>query len=236
MFEDAKRRKDREVKRIESSIDSECTFSPNIKLTQKFKPIFRCNTKSSLTRNRLKNNNSELDLKTGKPFYHPQIGRPPKNRSRSKAESIGEYLYNITKRKMKRSTEDENSLQSSVSFTQDKSNQLIEKMRKTCFTNIFNKLDSDRDGIISQQCIDINELPKGILKIYDPVLSEMNYMNCTLNLKEFISASSRLFKELTILQKNELMQFCKDEGRISKDCSYEDCTFKVRFYKEIAID
>ena len=66
--------------------------------------------------------------------------------------------------------------------------------------------------------------------MFAPIFKEMKDLNCTLNLEEFIDASNNLFKELTVLQKDEFMDYYKSLGTVKKtikDPMYEECSFKV---------
>ncbi len=241
LFEDAKRRKILEAKRDQIIPDSECTFAPNIDLTHEFnstelskRRLYYPVSAEKLRQNRkLKSSESEVDLITGQPLYRPLTGRAPKNRSKSKAENIGDYLY-AQKIGLNKSHhcihegESENATPRNRSMVHDKSNQLVEKLRKDCFAAIFGLLDADNDGIISPDAIAIESVPREIAEIYQPVLNEMYEMKCTLNLEEFIDTSNNLFRELTITQRNELINFYKSLGSThgSRSFSTEEYSFK----------
>jgi len=227
LFDDAKKRKEKENKRREISTDPECTFSPNIKLTKNFRAL---HSHSPVKRSKVKEDESKVDLKTGRPLYRPQVGRAPKNRLKRK--SIGDHLYDLRKKK----SIDENITSSTSSFTQEKSNQLVEKLRTDCFRMIFSKLDGDKDGIISQTAINTQSIPESINKMYLPVIQEMNYMNCTLNMQEFIDASNCLFKELTIKQKHEFLQYYKSlSNNKVNNYSLAEHSFKVIIFISLAL-
>ena len=50
-------------------------------------------------------------------------------------------------------------------------------------------LDSDGDGLISAQKIDISVLTPEILEIFTPLFCEMEEMGQTLDIEEFVDAS-----------------------------------------------
>ena len=57
-------------------------------------------------------------------------------------------------------------------------------------------LDSDWDGIISAEKIDISQLSSEVLEIFTPLFWEMEDLEQTLDLEEFIDASMRLYDTL----------------------------------------
>jgi len=215
LFEDAKRRK--EVKEKEVPIDTECTFKPDTNLTKNFKQGM--STKTSRRKSRLE---LTSEFSEEQSLYRPKTGRPPKHRSKSKSESIGDYLYNLRNTKPKEKVE-KNSSVINTSFVRDKSNQIVERLRKGCFRTIFYTLDSDCDGVINIESIDLNLLPEEIGKVYRVVLEEYKK---DIDIDDFIKISSNLFQCLSIPQKNAFTQFHKSLES-SKVSSNEESLFMV---------
>lgn len=60
--------------------------------------------------------------------------------------------------------------------------------------DIFNLLDSDRDGEISAEKIDISKLESHVLEAFSPLLCEMEELGQSLNFEEFYEASDRLLQ------------------------------------------
>ena len=75
----------------------------------------------------------------------------------------------------------------------DKSRSIVDKAQKRKFRQIFNMLDSDKDGLISSSSIDISQLSTDVLEAFSPLLIEMEEIDQTLDLKTFCLAGSRLF-------------------------------------------
>jgi len=223
LFEDAQRRKLLEGKRQGMIPDAECTFSPNVELTHEFnstelgkrKQILFSEERLYKKKKALQNSESNIDLKTGQQLYHPLIGRPPKNRSKSKGENIGDYLY-AQKLKSKEipdfSPNSESNTPRTMALVHDRSCKMVEKMRKECFEAIFRILDSDNDGIISAKENAVESLSKEVALIYIPLFNELEQMKCTLNIEEFVDSSNNLFKDLNVSQKNTLINFYKSLG------------------------
>eukprot|EP00826_Nyctotherus_ovalis_P015570 TRINITY_DN1443_c0_g1_i2.p1 TRINITY_DN1443_c0_g1~~TRINITY_DN1443_c0_g1_i2.p1 ORF type:complete len:524 (-),score=112.46 TRINITY_DN1443_c0_g1_i2:255-1826(-) len=219
LFEDAKRR--REAKEREAPVDAECTFKPDTKRTQEVnQSIVQSSSKTSARRNRMEHT-SELDLKES--LFRPATGRPPKHRSKTRSESIGDYLYNLRNAKPKE--KESVSSMMSTSFVQDKSNQIVEKLRKDCFKTIFATLDSDSNGIINPKDTDFYLLPEEIRKIYSTVLEDYNE---EMNLENFIELSNNIFQSLSLTEKNAFIHFHKSfAGKENKVSTIEEPLFAV---------
>eukprot|EP00826_Nyctotherus_ovalis_P035592 TRINITY_DN3068_c0_g2_i1.p1 TRINITY_DN3068_c0_g2~~TRINITY_DN3068_c0_g2_i1.p1 ORF type:complete len:530 (+),score=60.49 TRINITY_DN3068_c0_g2_i1:116-1705(+) len=206
LFEDAKRRKILKEKSNEVISDIECTFSPNTYLTQEFNKAII--PRHSLRKNVTKSSHcttDEIDANTGKPLYRPQTGRPSKTRSKSRTESIGNYLHNLSKVSSTSRIEES----PNISFIQPKSNKMVENMRRSALEMIFNILDGDRDGVISGNAVNTKKLPIKIKEIFEPLLKEMEEMKCGLDMEEFIDAANNLFKELTVMQNSAFIEYYK---------------------------
>ena len=61
----------------------------------------------------------------------------------------------------------------------------MDNLKKTKYREIFEALDSDNDGTISANSINIRALSPKILEIIAPVLYEMEEFKFELNLDEF---------------------------------------------------
>ena len=108
-------------------------------------------------------------------------------------------------------------------------------MKINCFHENFRILDTDEDGFIDKEHIKIKGIPEKIKTMYEPIIKEMNFMKCRLNLKEFIDASTALFKEFTILQRDIFMKFNKSLKTIQIKTPKNSCTFKVRCIMIVAM-
>lgn len=94
------------------------------------------------------------DSETGQPFFHPKIGRGPKQQIRPDPREgvVGQMLYEQVKtyqekaNNRKRAKEEEERSKSNMVFTKDHTNRIIERKKLTSFSYIFAQLDSDSDG------------------------------------------------------------------------------------------
>lgn len=78
-------------------------------------------------------------------------------------------------------------------------------MKNNRFANMFQLLDSNGDGLISAQKIDISQLTPEVLKIMTPLFCEMEEMGQTLDMNEFIDAAKLLYNTLSVSEKNKLL-------------------------------
>ena len=118
--------------------------------------------------------------------------------------------YDLNRENLIKKYED-NSHQNIQIMTTKKINEKIFKENKQrAFNNLFNDLDSDQDGIISGINININKIPKKIINIIEPLLIELKEENQTLNKDEFILAMDKLFEDISLIEKNEIINRYKN--------------------------
>ena len=85
-------------------------------------------------------------------------------------------------------------LQSNMARSSDKSDLIVRSLRLKRLEEIFQLFDSDGDGLISPSRIDISEVPTDILKLFAPLLCEMEDLGQTLTIDDFVDGSERLLK------------------------------------------
>lgn len=100
--------------------------------------------------------------------------------------------------------------------TTEKSKFIIEKLMIQHFSEIFHKLDSDGDGIISSQKIDLSNLDTSLLGVLEHIFSEMEEMGHQLNEEEFIDALGRLHEALPMPLKKQLFDAKKIQEQRGK--------------------
>lgn len=94
------------------------------------------------------------------------------------------------------------------------------------FAAIFEKLDSDSDGVISAFKIDISSLDEKQLNVLTPLFIEMESMGMTLDSNEFIEAAKRLYAAVPLPDKAVLVGTKKQ-----KKAADPDLTFKPQLCK-----
>jgi len=93
---------------------------------------------------------------------------------------------------------------------------IFKENKQRAFNNLFNALDSDQDGIISGMNVNTNKIPKKIIKIIEPLLIELKEENQNLNKNEFILAMDKLFEDISLIEKNEIINRYKNISKRKK--------------------
>jgi len=99
--------------------------------------------------------------------FHPRTGRSPSNRNANNMP-IGMYLYEKAFIKQRRQEiladqlDEEVMLRHQIVKTNEMSDKIVETLKYKRLEEIFESLDSDNDGIISNSKIDISSLPTSI--------------------------------------------------------------------------
>ena len=81
------------------------------------------------------------------------------------------------------------------------------------FKYLFNELDSDHDDLITSLTINLDNIPKYIIKILEPILKELKDDEQTLNCEEFILVMKRLFEDTPMLEKQKLINYYQNKVR-----------------------
>ena len=93
----------------------------------------------------------------------------------------------------------------SIEFS-EYSNIFYEKKKIEKLKEIFYKLDSDNDGYISADKIDIYSIEPFILQKFLPIFSEIEESNEEINEEEFVEAANLLFSSFTVLERGEILK------------------------------
>lgn len=177
---------------------------------------------------------SKVDPLTQQPLFHPQILSYSANKASNRltdGQSAHDYLYSkhsalLEKKKMLLNLKAQE-IQEPKAKPSKNSSLLAEAIKTAKVEKIFDVLDSDGDGVISKEKINIEALPPQVVEIFTPLFLEMEEMNLSLNKQHFVDASEKLFKAFNAPQKNlTLLGF----GKGAKRGSYEPLnpSFKVR--------
>lgn len=156
LFEDAKKRKERQDKIYSVCLDQECTFQPDIGINR-YKGPQRSGDKESFvhrlaqsnrSRERSlaevnKRNDENFDPKTGQPFFKPKTGRPPLKHRNTAHMQIGDYLYsqqrtiqeNLERKKVRE--EEKLNEQMSRSKVVQRTNKIMERTKHEKFEEVF---------------------------------------------------------------------------------------------------
>ena len=90
-------------------------------------------------------------------------------------------------------------------------NKIMNDLYCKIFKYLFNELDSDHDDLITSLTINLDNIPKYIIKILEPILKELKDDEQTLNCEEFILVMKRLFEDTPMLEKQKLINYYQNK-------------------------
>ena len=148
-------------------------------------------------------NKSKTNM-NNKNTFRPKISRGPKNPNQRNVTVNLDGFYD------KRITKDKNELQKKKNeedkekknLYNQKSKDIIIKMKIQKYKEIFNLLDSNKDGFISNSEIQLTKIDERVLKNISPLLEELNKTKKRMNFKEFCIKIDKLMIEKK-LEKNK---------------------------------
>lgn len=108
------------------------------------------------------------------------------------------------------------------------STRIVENLLNRKISDLFEQLDSDLDGMISANRINIGKLEPKKLALLTPLLIEMEELNLDLDKENFTHAVKRLIKNLSISEKDYLLGVETKKKVRAFTGSMKDCTFRVR--------
>ena len=145
-----------------------------------------------------KNKNNLKDSKTGQPLFKPIITRGPLNPNRRDL-SYDKDLNNNNKLNNKNNEDLENKKKEENKKKYiEKINKMISEAKKLKYIELFNSLDSDNDGYISNKKIKISILDNKKLIALTPIFKELQYDSVRMDLNNFCQKVDNIeeFKKL----------------------------------------
>ena len=124
--------------------------------------------------------NELYDPDTGQEFFKPKIGRGPRSQQRPRTGDTHHMLYqagqarSARKQSTRAEAEAKKQQQANTKFTTYSTKKIMEKKKIESFHQIFMWLDSDNDGQISAEKIDISLIPADLLEVLSPLFCEMD--------------------------------------------------------------
>ena len=125
--------------------------------------------------------NDLYDPETGQELFKPQVGRGPRKvrRPPPKGTNTAEMLYQKGRQTQAKKFHKEvanvmdHKAQQNTVFTTNQTKKIMDARKKESFNLIFGWLDSDNDGQISPQKIDISMIEPDLLEVLSPLFCEM---------------------------------------------------------------
>lgn len=113
---------------------------------------------------------------------------------------VGQNLYtthHLNQEKIRHKRQEElNQLKENrkmFSRANSRSDRIIVNARKQKLGEIFERIDSDGDGEISSNKIDISKLSEQMVRIFQPLFNELQILMQPLDKDEFVDAGMRLY-------------------------------------------
>ena len=189
------------------------------------------NSRTSEKKIKMKNKiENDIDTITGQKLFKPQINQNSHLRKRNSKDTFNNLYSDYEKKIIKRKQEEKinnEKFYTLETLSNKQSNEIYEKNKINSFEKIFNILDKDQDGKISNFNIHINGLPKNIKNIIFPILNEIKEDNKIVNKNEFCNGCLKLYENLNYLQKKEIMNFGMYKKNI-KEIHEKKFTFKPK--------
>ena len=132
--------------------------------------------------------------------FRPKITRGPLNgNSREINENLnGFYDKRITIQKETLENDEIKNNKEKKKYYMKKSSEVIMKMKHDKYKTLFELLDSDKDGLISYNKINLNDINNNILTLIKPILGELYETKKTFDLNTFCDKIQNLFNEQNI--------------------------------------
>jgi hypothetical protein len=231
LFEDSIVRQQKLALLQEAKVDNECTFRPqlnpdSLRLVEEKHPqedvlkrfdrlakeregkimLERANTNPPLT--------ETLDPDTQQPYFHPITGRAPVERHPQSAREVGTYLHGLSTARLERLQMKRDQLYSRELAKKEaipSSTQIVETRKREIFKQIFEGLDSDKDGVISAEKVNIECLPSEILKIVSPLLINMEELRMEIDEQTFLYGMQEIYRKLSQPEKNKILKAGKEK-------------------------
>ena len=125
-------------------------------------------------------------------------------------------IYDLNREKLIKKYKNNNQQNKQVIITKKINEKIFKENKIRAFDNLFNYLDSDQDGKISGINFRLNKIPKKIINIIQPLLIELKEDNQTLNKEEFAFAMDKLFEDISLIEKREIINRFKNVYRRNK--------------------
>ena len=150
----------------------------------------------------------EQDEKENAVLHRPKVNS--KGSLRQLQVPIGEHLYSQAQKASKTGIGKDSKTgigKDSRPTVNRKSEKVYEERKVVAFYQIFKLLDEDEDGAICSASIDLEALPREIVKIIYPLLEELDTMEVQLEEHEFIGSLHNLFQTLSVHERNVVLGF-----------------------------
>ncbi|OMJ69840.1 hypothetical protein SteCoe_32336 [Stentor coeruleus] len=172
------------------------------------------------------------DPETGQAFFHPNLGKSYKMQRTQ--ENVWDSLY----KQQKRTPEmpEEYPYMPVKLESKARTDKILLKVKIDRFSEIFQQLNPDVNGLIAFKNINMNEIDSIVLKIIMPLLLELEELDQPLNFEEFVDSMENLLKTLSQAEKDVFLTKQKrkiEEQDNSTKKSVNSCDFVNLYQRHI---
>ena len=154
---------------------------------------------------------ANYDLKTGQKFFTPEVNKSHEASIRKQDKNIWEYLYDMKDSKKenirKLLKEEENYWKENANSSKlgTMSQKVFEKFRFKQYKKLFESMDSDKDGYISAESIDLNSIDSKKLEVLSPLLEHLLNSGDDIDFNTFAQHLEQLRDHLDLTQKDVIL-------------------------------
>ena len=142
-------------------------------------------------------------------LFRPQTGRPPKERP-TNASDIYNHLIKcgneLEEKHEKQRTDEFERFRDNNPDVDTKSVKMLEQKKVTILEQIFDSLDGHDSGVISIDNLNLDNLSKNMLELFDPIFEEIQLSEIKLNKEQFVKTSLKMYEKLTPTEKQVLLE------------------------------
>ena len=142
-------------------------------------------------------------------MFNPSINKNKKLDDERKNKPIFNELYSDSEKyKIKKEELEKKVLELEQFNTEFKasvrSEEMYDKQKNIAFEKVFKRLDSDKDGKISKNNMDLYGISKRLMKIISPILDELKNGSGAISCEEFVKKCEKIYETLNYADKKEL--------------------------------
>lgn len=231
LYQEASKRRERQLERFEDAAKSEFSFRPEVHAAAKvpdpdpesfLNRIVNSKKKFEEEMEKLRQDLvTDTDPVTGQKLFEPAITKDPRFDRHLETSSVHEHLYaqkdhkkQLTEKLAQELDENIKAAQRSTKVTQN-SEKLLENFRRKAYENLFNLLDSDRDGVLTSEKVDISALEDKTASILEPVLESILTSESETDFIQFHMLMDQLLEHLPLDAKSHILKRPKGEDSAS---------------------
>ncbi|CAI2386175.1 unnamed protein product [Moneuplotes crassus] len=168
--------------------------------------------------------------------FKPVISRGPKNQTNEEIPLHDRLILEGTRLNQERNKrKEENLRQKKLVNIKTTSVEILEKKKRYILMNVFEVLDGNNDGFISNENCDFDKLNQELKEFFEPLIEEIKESNVSLSKEDFIECSLQLYKKLNPTQRSALINAGRVKDRIPREEEYAFTPYVSQRSSELAV-